>query len=328
MAGSLRPLRGRRASSPSAPPWPERSSPRKRGRPRLPGPFSTPPRSASPTSAPGSCSTRRRGGSGRATRAEPCSPASSTLRGTPASNHWPATALLSASRLARTPVEKRTVRLAWDAWTTRSPGTERARIAFALGSSRSAGTHAEAKERMTLLVRDLPGAAESAPDLFEPSDRALLWETVTRGRPGAAAPPGVRPWRPPPVRGCRAGSPAREDSRHPPRGCSPPPRRGAREGGAGRAGEAARPLRTERGRAAADRGASPGGRAATPRRALDPTVDSPREGLPPTFPPARRSGNPAPRAAGSNRHGLSRRSGPAPTHSSPVRSTLRTGDAS
>ncbi|MBK9089168.1 MAG: lytic transglycosylase domain-containing protein [Holophagales bacterium] len=93
------------------------------------------------------------------------------------------TALLSASRLARTPVEKRTVRLAWDAWTTRSPGTERARIAFALGSSRSAGTHAEAKERMTLLVRDLPGAAESAPDLFETPDRALLWETVTRGSP-------------------------------------------------------------------------------------------------------------------------------------------------
>ncbi len=36
---------------------------------------------------------------------------------------------------------------------------------------------------MTLLVRDLPGAAESAPDLFEPPDRALLWETVTRGGP-------------------------------------------------------------------------------------------------------------------------------------------------
>lgn len=93
------------------------------------------------------------------------------------------TALLSASRLARTPVEKRAVRLAWDAWTTRSPGTERARIAFALGSSRSAGTHAEAKERMTLLVRDLPGAAESAPDLFEPPDRALLWQTVAHGSP-------------------------------------------------------------------------------------------------------------------------------------------------
>ncbi|HYN43983.1 MAG TPA: lytic transglycosylase domain-containing protein [Thermoanaerobaculia bacterium] len=92
-------------------------------------------------------------------------------------------ALLSASRLARTPVEKRTVRLAWEAWTTRSPGTERARIASALGSSRSAATPAEARERMTLLVRDLPGAAESAPDLFETPDRALLWETVTRGGP-------------------------------------------------------------------------------------------------------------------------------------------------
>jgi soluble lytic murein transglycosylase-like protein len=36
-------------------------------------------------------------------------------------------------------------------------------------------------EAMTGLVRDLPGAAESAPDLFEPVDRKLLWETVTRG---------------------------------------------------------------------------------------------------------------------------------------------------
>ena len=36
---------------------------------------------------------------------------------------------------------------------------------------------------MALLVRDLPGAAESAPDLFETPDRALLWETVTRGGP-------------------------------------------------------------------------------------------------------------------------------------------------
>ena len=93
------------------------------------------------------------------------------------------TALLSASRLARTPVEKRDVRLAWDAWATRSPGTERARIAAALGSSRTAATRAEAKDRMTLLVRDLPGAAESAPDLFETPDRALLWEAVTRGGP-------------------------------------------------------------------------------------------------------------------------------------------------
>ncbi len=93
------------------------------------------------------------------------------------------TALLSASRLARSPVEKRSVRLAWDTWTTRSPGTQRARIAFALGSSRSAATHAEAMERMADLVRDLPGAAESAPDLFEPPDRALLWETVTRASP-------------------------------------------------------------------------------------------------------------------------------------------------
>ncbi len=92
-------------------------------------------------------------------------------------------ALLSASRLARTPVEKTTVRLAWDAWATRSPGTERARTALALGSSRSAVTPAEAKERMTLFVRDLPGAAESAPDLFETPDRALLWEAATRGGP-------------------------------------------------------------------------------------------------------------------------------------------------
>jgi soluble lytic murein transglycosylase len=92
-------------------------------------------------------------------------------------------ALLSASRLARTPLEKRDVRLAWDAWATRSPGTERARIASALGSCRLVATRAEAKERMTRLVRDLPGAAESAPDLFETPDRALLWETVTLGGP-------------------------------------------------------------------------------------------------------------------------------------------------
>lgn len=93
-------------------------------------------------------------------------------------------ALLCASRLARTPVEKTTVGLAWDEWTSRSPGTERARIASALGTSRSAVTRAEAKERMALLVRDLPGAAESAPDLFEAPDRALLWETVAHGGPG------------------------------------------------------------------------------------------------------------------------------------------------
>ena len=92
-------------------------------------------------------------------------------------------ALLSASRLARTPAEKQAVRAAWDAWTDRSPGTERARIASALGRSRAAATRAEATARMAALVRDLPGAAESAPDLFEPADRTLLWETVTRGGP-------------------------------------------------------------------------------------------------------------------------------------------------
>ncbi len=92
-------------------------------------------------------------------------------------------ALLSASRLARTPVEKATARLAWEAWASRSPGTDRARIAAALGRSRAAATGAEAAERMAGLVRELPGAAESAPDLFAPADRTLLWETVARGGP-------------------------------------------------------------------------------------------------------------------------------------------------
>ena len=91
--------------------------------------------------------------------------------------------LLSASRIARTPAEKQAVRTAWDAWTSRSPGTERARIASALGLSRAAATRAAATARMAALVRELPGAAESAPDLFEPADRTLLWETVTRGGP-------------------------------------------------------------------------------------------------------------------------------------------------
>jgi soluble lytic murein transglycosylase-like protein len=90
-------------------------------------------------------------------------------------------ALLSASRLARTPVDKKAVRASWDAWEARSPRTERARTAAALGRSRVAATRIEATDRMVLLVRDLPGAAESAPDLFEPADRKLLWETVARG---------------------------------------------------------------------------------------------------------------------------------------------------
>ncbi len=92
-------------------------------------------------------------------------------------------ALLSASRLARTPAEKKNVREGWEAWKSRSPLTERSRIAAALGLGRSWATRAEATERMAALVRDLPGAAESAPDLFETADRGLLWETVTRGGP-------------------------------------------------------------------------------------------------------------------------------------------------
>ncbi len=89
-------------------------------------------------------------------------------------------ALLSASRLARTAVERKTVRDAWEAWQPRSPGTPRARIAAALGLARAAATPAEATARMAALVRDLPGAPEIAPDLFEPADRQLLWKTVTR----------------------------------------------------------------------------------------------------------------------------------------------------
>jgi soluble lytic murein transglycosylase-like protein len=92
-------------------------------------------------------------------------------------------ALLSASRVARTPAQKRAVRMSWDAWEGRSPGTERARVAAALGRSRAAATWAEAVERMKALVRDLPGSPESAPDLFEPADRKLLEEVVKRGDP-------------------------------------------------------------------------------------------------------------------------------------------------
>jgi len=92
-------------------------------------------------------------------------------------------ALLSASRLARTPLEKRDVRAAWDEWQGRSPGTERARVAAALGRSRAAAGPAEAAEAMAALVRALPSSPETAPDLWEPADRKLLWETVTRGGP-------------------------------------------------------------------------------------------------------------------------------------------------
>jgi soluble lytic murein transglycosylase-like protein len=74
--------------------------------------------------------------------------------------------------------------MAWDAREGRSPGTERARVAASLGRSRAAATPTEASERMTALVRDLPGSPESAPDLFEPADRKLLWEVVSRGDPG------------------------------------------------------------------------------------------------------------------------------------------------
>jgi soluble lytic murein transglycosylase-like protein len=92
-------------------------------------------------------------------------------------------ALLSASRAARTPVEKKTVRDAWAEWEPRSPGTERARIAAALGRSRCAASRSEAAAALAALVRELPGSPESAPDLFEAPDRALLWETVARGEP-------------------------------------------------------------------------------------------------------------------------------------------------
>lgn len=93
-------------------------------------------------------------------------------------------ALLSASRLARTAAEKRAVRMTWDARESRARGTERARIAAALGRCRSAASPAEAAERMEGLLRELPGSPESAPDLFEPADRKLLYEVVVRGEPG------------------------------------------------------------------------------------------------------------------------------------------------
>lgn len=90
-------------------------------------------------------------------------------------------ALVSASRLARTPAEKREVRAGWDAWERRSPRTTRARIAGLLGRSRAAASRAEADGHAAALLGAVPDAPEVAPDLFEAADRKLFHETAVRG---------------------------------------------------------------------------------------------------------------------------------------------------
>ena len=90
-------------------------------------------------------------------------------------------ALLEASRLARTAAEKRAVGAAWEAWSPRSPGTERAAIAAAIGLARVAATRAEAAGRLAGLASGRPDAPEDAPDLFEPADHSLFRSAVASG---------------------------------------------------------------------------------------------------------------------------------------------------
>ena len=90
-------------------------------------------------------------------------------------------ALLSASRIARTPAERRDVRTGWDAWEARAPGAPRARAASLLGRARVAANRADAAAHAAALLRSVPDAPEVAPDLFEPADRTLLHETAVRG---------------------------------------------------------------------------------------------------------------------------------------------------
>ena len=108
---------------------------------------------------------RRGGEAGPARRLErgPARPPPRPSRGTPASSRSPAPRSSPLPASPGRPSRRGPSALAWDAWTTRSPGTERARIASALGSSRSAATRAEAKERMAALVRDLPGRRRVGP---------------------------------------------------------------------------------------------------------------------------------------------------------------------
>ena len=92
-------------------------------------------------------------------------------------------ALVSATRIARTPAEKRAVLDALAAREPRSPGTPRARISAALVRTRLARTPSEAGDLMADLIRSLPDAPEAAPDLFEPADRALLARLLGRADP-------------------------------------------------------------------------------------------------------------------------------------------------
>lgn len=92
-------------------------------------------------------------------------------------------ALVSAARIARTPAEKRAVLDALAANERRAPGTPRVRISAALVRSRLARSPAEAADLMADLVRTFPDAPESAPDLFEPADRALLSRLLSRAAP-------------------------------------------------------------------------------------------------------------------------------------------------
>jgi soluble lytic murein transglycosylase len=92
-------------------------------------------------------------------------------------------ALASAARIAQTPAEKRAVLDALAATGRRYPSTPRARISAALIRTRLARTPAEAADLMADLVRAFPDAPESAPDHFEPADRALLARLLVRAAP-------------------------------------------------------------------------------------------------------------------------------------------------
>ena len=92
-------------------------------------------------------------------------------------------ALASAARAARTPAERRAVLDALAATERRYPSTPRARISAALLRTRLARTPAEAADLMANLLRTLPDAPETAPDLFEPADHALLVRLLSRAAP-------------------------------------------------------------------------------------------------------------------------------------------------
>jgi len=92
-------------------------------------------------------------------------------------------ALVSAARAARTPAERRAVLDALAARERLGPGTPRGRISAALVRTRLARTPAEAVDQMANLLRTFPDAPETAPDLFEPADHALLSRLLSRAAP-------------------------------------------------------------------------------------------------------------------------------------------------